>query len=78
MIGIDGHAPVLIYAVILKTPDNYHVDIFSIDRMDGEPLINYPNQDDKLMIMEAGIRIGGADLRCVFEETPHSPPWRLI
>ncbi|WP_153098950.1 hypothetical protein [Paraburkholderia hayleyella] len=78
LISVDGRIPVLIYAIVVKTQDNYYVDIFSIDRLDGEKLINYPIPGNGLMVMEAGMRVGGADLRYAYKENPLAPRWRLV
>lgn len=55
----------------------YVLDTFDIDRLDGEPLVVYPQPSDGLMIMEAGKRIGGADLRHVFKESDLPPRRKL-
>ncbi|MFL9868082.1 hypothetical protein PQR67_28230 [Paraburkholderia fungorum] len=69
LIAIDEGVPVLIYAYVAETQSGYVLHSFDIDRLDGEPLVAYPEPGDSLMIMEAGKRIGGADLRYVFKES---------
>ncbi|WP_153098952.1 hypothetical protein [Paraburkholderia hayleyella] len=74
LVSIDENIPVIISALILSTEENYYVDGFSIDRMDGEPLKKYPLPGENLMIMEAGKWIGGADLRRFYGESDLPPP----
>ncbi|CAB3762007.1 hypothetical protein [Paraburkholderia solisilvae] len=74
LIAIDQSVPVLIYAVLMKTPSDWIVDIFNVDRLDGEALMTYPEAGDGLMIMEAGKRVGGADWRSVYGESDLPPP----
>lgn len=66
LVGVDHGVPVLIYAVAMKTPSDYFIDIFNVDRLDGEPLVNYPEAGDGLMIVERNKRVGGADLRHLY------------
>ncbi|MFL9885485.1 hypothetical protein PQR66_20755 [Paraburkholderia agricolaris] len=66
LVGVDQGVPVLIYAVAMKTPSDYFIDIFNVDRLDGEPLVNYPEAGDGLMIVERNKRVGGADLRHLY------------
>ncbi|WP_153098946.1 hypothetical protein [Paraburkholderia hayleyella] len=73
LVSIDENIPVIISALILSTEENYYVDGFSIDRMDGEPLKKYPLPGEDLMIMEAGKWIGGADLRRFYGESDLPP-----
>jgi hypothetical protein len=77
LIAIDEGVPVLVYAYAVETQSGYVLDSFSIDRLDGEPLVAYPEPGDGLMIMEAGKRIGGADLRHVYKES-NLPPRHKI
>ncbi|MBB4519455.1 hypothetical protein [Paraburkholderia fungorum] len=77
LIGIDEGVPLLIYAYAVQTQAGYVLDSFDIDRLDGEPLVAYPEPGDSLMIMEAGKRIGGADLRQVFKESDLLPRFKL-
>lgn len=77
LISIDEGVPVLIYAIADRTPAGFVLDSFNIDRLDGEPLVAYPEPGDGLMIMEAGKRIGGADLRHVFKESDLLPRFKL-
>jgi hypothetical protein len=77
LIAIDEGIPVLIYAYVVETQSGYVLHSFDIDRLDGEPLVTYPEPGDSLMIMEAGKRIGGADLRHVFKESNLPTPHKL-
>jgi len=77
LVGIDEGVSVLIYAYVVETQTGYVLDSFSIDRLDGEPLVAYPEPSDSLMIMEAGKRIGGADLRYVYRESDLPPRRKL-
>ncbi|WP_146749837.1 hypothetical protein [Paraburkholderia bryophila] len=63
LVGVDHGVPVLIYAVAMKTPTDLVIDAFNVDRLDGEPLVDYPEPGAGLMIIEEGRRVGGADLR---------------
>ncbi|NYH15104.1 hypothetical protein [Paraburkholderia bryophila] len=75
LIAIDQGVSVLIYACVVETRAGYVLHSLDIDRLDGAALVKYPEPGDGLMIMEAGKRIGGADLRHVFKESdlpPHS------
>lgn len=56
--GVDDGVPVLIYAYVAETRSGYVLHTFDIDRLDGEPLVIYPEPGDSLMIMEAGRRVG--------------------
>lgn len=77
LIGIDEGVSLLIYAYVVETRTGYVLDTFDIDRLDGEPLVVYPQPSDGLMIMEEGKRIGGADLRHTFKES-NLPPRRKL
>jgi hypothetical protein len=66
LVGVDHGVPVLIYAVAMKTPSDWLIDIFNVDRLDGEPLVDYPEADSGLMIVERNKRVGGADLRHLY------------
>ncbi|CAE6715116.1 hypothetical protein R69608_03542 [Paraburkholderia nemoris] len=77
LVCLDEGVPVLIYAYVVETQSGYVLDSFSIDRLDGEPLVVYPEPDDGLMIMEAGKRVGGADLRHVYKESDLPPRFKL-
>ena len=66
LVGVDHGVPVLIYAVTMKTPSDYFIDIFNVDRLDGEPLVDYPEAGDGLMVVERNKRVGGADLRHLY------------
>ncbi|MFC0402268.1 hypothetical protein [Paraburkholderia rhizosphaerae] len=77
LIALDQGVPVLIYVVLMKTPTHWIVDIFNVDRLDGEPLTAYPEAGNGLMIMEAGKRVGGADWRSVYGESDLPPPSKL-
>ncbi|MFC0399086.1 hypothetical protein [Paraburkholderia rhizosphaerae] len=68
-VGIDEGVAVLVYVQIMKTPTNDLIDIFSVDRLDGQSLKQYPRPGPELMIMELGKRIGGADWRSVYKES---------
>lgn len=63
LVGVDHGVPVLIYAVAMKTPTDLVIDVFNVDRLDGEPLVDYPEPGAGLMIVEQGKWVGGADLR---------------
>jgi hypothetical protein len=76
LIGIDEGVGVLVYVQIMKTPTDDLIDIFSVDRLDGKPLKQYPVPGESLMIMERGKRIGGADWRRVYKETDFPFPTR--
>ena len=76
LIGIDEGVAVLVYVQIMKTPTDDLVDIFSVDRLDGKPLKQYPSPDASLMVMELGKRIGGADWRHVYKESDTPFPVR--
>ncbi|AOY99577.1 hypothetical protein BKK81_10105 [Cupriavidus sp. USMAHM13] len=78
LIALDQGIPVLIYAILMKTPTDYLIDIFDIDRMDGRPLTAYPKPGNTLMIMEEGKRVGGADWRHAYPEYDRPPPRKLI
>lgn len=78
LVGIDEGVPVLIYACAVETQSGYVLDSFNIDRLDGEPLVAYPEPGDGLMIMEAGKRVGGADLRHVYKESDLPPRRKLL
>ncbi|MFM0225130.1 hypothetical protein [Paraburkholderia dipogonis] len=73
LIALDEGVPVLIYAIVHSTQVGLVLDSFNIDRLDGEPLVAYPEPGDSLMIVEAGRRIGGADLRHVYKESDRPP-----
>jgi hypothetical protein len=77
LIALDENVPVLIYAVLMKTPTDWIVDIFSVDRLDGEAPGVYPTPGENLMVMEAGKRVGGADWRRVYRESNLPPPRSL-
>ncbi|MFM0279776.1 hypothetical protein P0D75_17345 [Paraburkholderia sediminicola] len=77
LVCLDEGVPVLIYAYAVETQSGYVLDSFSIDRLDGEPLVVYPEPGDGLMVMEAGKRIGGADLRHVYKESDLPPRFKL-
>ncbi|AOY99579.1 hypothetical protein BKK81_10115 [Cupriavidus sp. USMAHM13] len=62
----------------MKTPTDYLIDVFDIDRMDGRPLTAYPKPGDSLMIMEAGKRVGGADWSRFYQDTVLAPPRKLL
>jgi hypothetical protein len=66
LISIDEGVPVLIYAIADRTPAGFVLDSFNIDRLDGEPLVAYPEPGDGLMIVEGNKRVGGADLRHIY------------
>ncbi|WP_156811197.1 MULTISPECIES: hypothetical protein [Cupriavidus] len=78
LIAVDQGVPVLIYATLMKTPTDYLIDVFDIDRMDGRPLTAYPKPGDSLMIMEAGKRVGGADWSRFYQDTVLAPPRKLL
>lgn len=77
IVCLDEGVPVLIYACAVETQSGYVLDSFDIDRLDGEPLVAYPEPGDGLMIMEAGKRISGADLRHVYKESDLPPRFKL-
>jgi hypothetical protein len=77
LIALDENVPVLIYVVLMQTPTDWIVDIFSVDRLDGEALTVYPTPGGELMVMEAGKRVGGADWRRVYGESNLPPPTLL-
>ncbi|MFM0591978.1 hypothetical protein [Paraburkholderia dilworthii] len=77
LIAIDEGVSVLIYAYVIETRSGYVLHSLDIDRLDGEALVKYPEPGDGLMIMEAGKRIGGADLRHVLKESD-LPPHRKL
>ena len=62
LVCVDEGVPVLIYACAVETQSGYVLNSFDIDRLDGEPLVNYPEAGDGLMIVERNKRVGGADL----------------
>jgi hypothetical protein len=66
LIAVDEGVPVLIYAIVDNTQAGFVLDSFNIDRLDGEPLVNYPEAGDGLMIVEGNKRVGGADLRHLY------------
>ena len=66
LIAVDEGVPVLIYAIVDNTQAGFVLDSFNIDRLDGEPLANYPEAGDGLMIVEGNERVGGADLRHLY------------
>ncbi|CAE6848163.1 hypothetical protein R69608_03543 [Paraburkholderia nemoris] len=66
LVGVDHGVPVLIYAVAMKTHSDDFIDIFNVDRLDGEPLVNYPEAGAGLMIVDRNKRVGGADLRHLY------------
>ncbi|HEX7910418.1 MAG TPA: hypothetical protein VF534_20325 [Paraburkholderia sp.] len=66
LVGLDEGVPVLIYVIIEETDDGFVLDTFSIDRLDGEPVVTYPEVGDRLMIVDGNRRVGGADLRHVY------------
>jgi len=66
LVGVDHGVPVLIYAVAMKTPSEWVIDIFNVDRLDGEPLVDYPEAGASLMIVQRNTRVGGADLRHLY------------
>jgi hypothetical protein len=76
LIGIDEGVGVLVYVQIMKTPTDDLIDIFSVDRLDGKPLKQYPVPGESLMIMELGKRIGGADWRRIYKESDFPFPTR--
>ncbi|HEX7910417.1 MAG TPA: hypothetical protein VF534_20320 [Paraburkholderia sp.] len=77
LVGIDGGIPVLIYGCAVETQSGYVLDSFNTDRLDGESLVAYPEPGDSLMIMEAGKRVGGADLRHAYKESDLPPRRKL-
>jgi len=66
LVALDEGVPVLIYVTIEEADDGFVLDVFSIDRLDGEPVVTYPKVGDELMIVEGNKRVGGADLRHVY------------
>ncbi|PNE52619.1 hypothetical protein A8H39_28410 [Paraburkholderia fungorum] len=66
LISIDEGVPVLIYAIADRTPAGFVLESFNIDRLDGEPLVAYPEPGDGLMVVEGNKRVGGADLRHLY------------
>ncbi|CAG4911437.1 hypothetical protein [Paraburkholderia gardini] len=78
LIGIDEGVPVLIYALVEKSPGGYVLDSFSVDRLDGKALRSFPDAGENLMVMEGGRRIDGADWRNVYSESEYSPPRKLV
>jgi hypothetical protein len=76
LIGIDEGVAVLVYVQIMRTATDDLVDIFSVDRLDGKPLKQYPAPGGALMVMELGKRIGGADWRNVYKESDSPTPMR--
>jgi hypothetical protein len=66
LISVDEGVPVLIYAIADRTPAGFVLDSFNIDRLDGEPLVAYPEPGDGLMVVEGNKRVGGADLRHLY------------
>ncbi|WNC92968.1 hypothetical protein RI103_32685 [Paraburkholderia sp. FT54] len=66
LVGLDEGIPVLIYVVTEEAEDGFVLDIFSVDRLDGEPVVNYPEAGDGLMIVDGNSRVGGADLRHIY------------
>jgi hypothetical protein len=66
LVGLDEGIPVLIYVVTEEAEDGFMLDVFSVDRLDGEPVVNYPEPGDGLMIVDGNSRVGGADLRHVY------------
>lgn len=66
LVGIDEGVPVLIYVITEEADEGFVLDIFSVDRLDGEPLVTYPEAGDTLMIVDGNRRVGGADLRHVY------------
>ena len=66
LIAVDEGVPVLIYAIVDNTQAGFVLNSFNIDRLDGEPLVNYPEPGDGLMIVEQNKRVGGADLRYLY------------
>ncbi|MFM0729883.1 hypothetical protein PQQ52_05220 [Paraburkholderia sediminicola] len=66
LIAVDEEVPVLIYAIVHNTQAGFVLDSFNLDRLDGEPLVNYPEAGGGLMIVEGNKRVGGADLRHLY------------
>jgi hypothetical protein len=66
LIALDEGVAVLIYAIIINTLTGFVLDSFSVDRLDGEPLVAYPEPGDGLMVVEGNKRVGGADLRHIY------------
>lgn len=66
LIAVDEGVPVLIYAIVHNTQAGFVLDSFNLDRLDGEPLVAYPEPGDGLMIVERNKRVGGADLRHLY------------
>ncbi|MFL9868081.1 hypothetical protein PQR67_28225 [Paraburkholderia fungorum] len=66
LIAVDEGVAVLVYAIVHDTQAGLVLDSFNIDRLDGEPLITYPDAGDGLMIVEGNKRISGADLRHLY------------
>lgn len=77
LVGLDQGVSVLVYARIVETPSGFVLDSLNIDRLDGESPTAYPEPGDGLMIVEAGKRVGGADLRHVYGESDLPPAHRL-
>lgn len=66
LIAIDEGVPVLIYVIIHDTEAGRVLHSFNIDRLDGEPIVIYPEEGNTLMVVEGNRRVGGADLRHVY------------
>ncbi len=66
LIAVDEGVAVLIYAIVHETAVGPVLDSFNIDRLDGNPLVVYPEPGAGLMIVERNKWIGGADLRHVY------------
>ncbi|MEN8500180.1 hypothetical protein SB778_04445 [Paraburkholderia sp. SIMBA_050] len=52
-------------SVLIEADEGCVPDIFSVDRLDGEPLVTYPEAGDASMIVNSNRRVGGADVRHV-------------
>jgi hypothetical protein len=66
LVGVDEGVPVLIYVITKEADSGFVLDILSVDRLDGEPVVAYPEAGDGLMIVDGNSRIGGADLRHIY------------
>jgi hypothetical protein len=66
LVGLDEGVPVLIYVTTEEADEGFVLDMFSVDRLDGEPVVTYPEAGVKLMIVDGNRRVGGADLRHVY------------
>jgi len=66
LIASDNGVPVLVYAVAVLGESGWRLGMFCVDRLDGEDVCNYPNNLERMMLVEDGMMKGGMDLRDIY------------